>query len=51
LCQPSQGSIVLRRPTSPREGWADAARRIAGQHDDALIWPEFGNEADSNLKW
>jgi antitoxin MazE len=34
-----------------REGWADDARRIAGQHEDALVWPEFANAGDSELVW
>jgi len=39
----------LRR--HPREGWASDARRIAEHGDDALVWPEFGNEGDDRLVW
>jgi antitoxin MazE len=35
----------------PREGWADDARRVAAQGDDALVWPEFGNAGDAELTW
>ncbi len=34
-----------------REGWSDDARRIAEHGDDALLWPEFGNEGDEKLTW
>lgn len=39
----------LRR--NPREGWAEDARRLAAQADDAMVWPEFSNEADSQWVW
>jgi antitoxin MazE len=46
------GRIVLAPAKQhPRAGWADAARRIAEAGDDALVWPEFGNAGDVNLKW
>ena len=35
----------------PREGWAEAFQEIADAGDDALVWPEFGNEGDDELKW
>ena len=40
---------AIRR--NPREGWADDARKIAEQGDDALVWPEFANEGDNKLVW
>lgn len=36
---------------NPREGWADAAKRLAEAGDDAPVWPEFGNAGDTELKW
>ena len=39
----------LRR--NPREGWAEDARRLAEEGQDALVWPEFGNEGDKKLAW
>ena len=46
------GRIVLApvKP-HPRAGWADAAKRIAEAGDDSLVWPEFGNAGDDDLKW
>ena len=35
----------------PRAGWAKAAKRIAEAGDDVLVWPEFGNAGDADLKW
>jgi antitoxin MazE len=47
-----KGAIVLERPaTAPRVGWAEASKRLASQGDDALVWPEFENEADKDIKW
>ena len=35
----------------PRQGWADDARRLADQGDDAPVWPELGNAGDDALAW
>ena len=46
------GRIVLvpiKRAT--RAGWAEASRSITKAHDDALVWPEFGNAEDETLTW
>ena len=46
------GAIVLRPATpSSRDGWAEAARAIAGADDDATVWPAFGNSGDEALTW
>ena len=46
------GRLVLApAKRHPRAGWADAARRIVETGDDALVWPEFGNVDDADLKW
>jgi len=34
-----------------REGWAEDAKRLALDGQDALVWPEFGNQADADLTW
>ncbi len=34
----------------PRAGWAEASRAIAEAGDDALVWPEFGNEGDEKSR-
>ena len=47
-----RGAVVLRRPRrKPREGWAEASRRIAQAGDDKLIWPDFANRNDGDLEW
>jgi antitoxin MazE len=46
------GRIVIERlDADPRAGWEEAAERLAAEGDDALVWPEFGNEGDEDLKW
>ncbi len=35
----------------PRDGWAEASQAIANAGEDALVWPEFGNEGDDKLEW
>lgn len=46
------GRIVLALVKQhSRAGWADAARRIAEAGDDSLVWPEFANCGDDELKW
>lgn len=45
-------TLVLRRPKkSPRSGWAEASKEIVARGEDALVWPEFANETDADLKW
>lgn len=47
-----QGRLVLTPLVGrPRAGWADDARLLAAEGDDALAWPEFGNEGDESLTW
>ena len=46
-----RGAIVLRKPRNIRANWLQAAEKIAKNHDDTLVWPEFGNEADASLEW
>lgn len=45
--------VIEIRPLhrNPREGWADDARRLAQQGDDAPVWPEVGNAGDDELVW
>ena len=50
--QVRDGVIEIRAVRrNPRAGWADDARRLAAQGDDALVWPEVANESDSELVW
>ena len=45
-------TIMLRSPKKPpRSGWAEASKEVAARGEDALVWPEFANEADAELKW
>jgi antitoxin MazE len=47
-----EGALVLRPPRKhAREGWADAAQALAAAGDDGLVWPEFANADDKDLKW
>lgn len=45
--------VIEIRPArrNPREGWADDARRLAEEGQDALVWPEFANDGDDQLVW
>lgn len=45
--------VIEIRPvrTDPRAGWADDARRVAADGEDALVWPEFSNVDDADLTW
>jgi antitoxin MazE len=46
------GAIILRKAARPpRAGWAEAARALAAEDDDALVMGEFANEADEGLTW
>ena len=48
-----EGGRLVLTPVSahPRAGWAEAAQRLAEAGDDGLVWPEFGNQGDSELQW
>ena len=45
--------VIEIRPIrrNPREGWAEDAKRLAEEGDDALVWPELANECDADLVW
>ena len=46
------GALVIRKPAGPvRAGWADAAKALGTQQDDALLLGDFGNEGDEDLQW
>jgi len=47
-----RGAIVLRRPApGVRDGWAQDSERVAASGDDSLVWPEFSNDDDADLRW
>jgi antitoxin MazE len=45
--------VIEIRPLNrnPREGWALDSESIARSGDDVQVWPEFTNEADTDLEW
>lgn len=45
--------VIEIRPLhrDPRSGWADDARRVAAQGDDAPVWPEMANADDREWVW
>ena len=45
------GPILVYNDERPRAGWAEASKRLAAARDGDLAWPEFGNDADQELKW
>jgi antitoxin MazE len=46
------GVILLRKPARPpRDGWAEAAKKLAAEAGDELVMGEFGNEGDAELVW
>jgi antitoxin MazE len=46
------GAIVLRKPRRHvREGWAEDSKRLHELGEDKLVWPEFSNPGDADLKW
>lgn len=50
--QVREGVIEIRPARrDPRQGWAADARRIADHGEEGLVWPEFANEDDSELRW
>jgi antitoxin MazE len=48
-----KNGVIEIRPLkrNPREGWAADSQRVAQAGDDALVWPEFANADDKDLKW
>ena len=48
-----KNGVIEIRPLkrNPREGWAADSQRVAQSGDDALVWPEFANADDKDLKW
>lgn len=46
------GQLILEPVRRTRRaGWADASRAVVALKDDSLVWPEFGNPGDAELKW
>lgn len=46
------GAILLRKSNQlARDGWVEASQELATSCCDALAWPEFANEDDTEWKW
>ena len=43
--------VIVPRKKKPREGWAEDSKAIAAAGDGGLVWPEFANDGDKDLKW
>lgn len=43
--------VITRTDYDPRAGWAEDAARLAAEGDGGLVWPEFANDGDADLKW
>ncbi len=48
-----KNGVIEIRPLkrNPREGWVADSQRVAQAADDVLMWPEFANADDKDLKW
>jgi antitoxin MazE len=48
-----QGGKIVIAPIKkrPREGWAEDSKTLAAARNGRLVWPEFSNEGDEDLKW
>jgi antitoxin MazE len=48
----SKGTIVIvPAKRHPREGWAEDSKALAEAGEGGLVWPEFANDGDKDLKW
>ncbi|ESQ77810.1 AbrB/MazE/SpoVT family DNA-binding domain-containing protein [Asticcacaulis sp. YBE204] len=47
----TETAIILAKPKSPRDGWAEASRVLAENGDDTPVWPEIANADDADLTW
>jgi antitoxin MazE len=43
--------VLVRSKRALRVGWADASKALAAAGEGRLVWPEFGNEGDNDLRW
>lgn len=51
MAEKDQRIVAVVPERQPRDGWAEASRLIAEAVDDALVWPEFGNDDDGMMSW
>jgi antitoxin MazE len=43
--------VITPLERDPRAGWAAESKAIAAAGEGGLVWPEFANDADKDLKW
>ena len=43
--------LITATKRHPREGWAEDAKALAAAGEGGLVWPEFANDGDKDLKW
>jgi antitoxin MazE len=43
--------VIAAPPKPPRSGWAEDSKRLAAAGEAGLVWPEFANDGDNDLKW
>jgi len=47
-----KGRIVIEPiKRKVRAGWAEASKKVAAAGDGGLVWPEFANKGDEDMKW
>jgi antitoxin MazE len=47
-----KGRIVIAPVRNdPRAGWADECKALRDAGEAGLVWPEFANDSDKDLKW
>jgi antitoxin MazE len=47
-----KGKIIISPGKQhPRAGWAEDAKALAAAGEGGLVWPEFANDGDKDLKW
>jgi len=47
-----KGKLVISpAKRDPRSGWAEASKRLRDAGEAGLVWPEFANQGDKDLKW
>jgi len=47
-----KGKIIISpAPNHPRSGWAEASKQLRDAGEGGLVWPEFPNDGDQDLKW
>jgi uncharacterized protein (DUF433 family) len=44
-------AVPDRSGSETRANWAPNSKALAAAGEDALVWPEFGNEDDDQLVW